>query len=135
DINDVKRNINRSMQEQEMRYSMTEVYSDQRDAQKRYQEMKLLYDEISEMKEVIKQVHIRIYVGGKTLKEMEDNLKKIRTSLDASGYKAAVFLNEMEAEWKALYLPYRKQQEIQFSIEGQPLSSSALSGGNPFHFS
>ena len=34
-----------------------------------------------------------------------------------------------------MFLPYGEQQEALYAMEGQPVSSKTLAGGNPFHFS
>lgn len=44
-------------------------------------------------------------------------------------------LNETERDWQAMFLPYGEQQEALYAMEGQPVSSKTLAGGNPFHFS
>lgn len=135
DTNEVKRNINRSMEEQDLRYQMTEHPAEKYEAKQRYAELNALLDELSRLKEIMKQVHIRIYVAAKTREELENRVKEITVDLDTSGYRATIMLNEMKREWNALYLPYKVQHKDTFVVEGQPLTSKTLAGGNPFHFS
>lgn len=135
DTNLVKKNLNKSMQEQDQRYKNAKNYEESRDAQARFAELKQMYDEVAGMGEVVKLIHVRIYVAERTWFDLEERIKDILNSLDADGYKAAVFLNEAEAEWKTLYQSYRQQQDQQFVTLGQPLQSEILAAGYPFHYS
>lgn len=135
DTQEVKRNLNRSMEEQDLRYQMSEHPADKYDAKQKYLEMKQIFEEINRMKEIIKLLHVRIYVSGLTLHDLEKNVKEILSELNTSGFKAAIMLNETERDWQAMFLPYGEQQEALYAMEGQPVSSKTLAGGNPFHFS
>lgn len=135
DINEVKKNINRSMKEQNWRYQDAKDYQDKYDAQKRFQEMQKMYDEISSMGEVIKLVHIRIFVSARTLADLEEQVKNIMAKLESNSYQPTIFLNETKTEWKSMYQSYSNQQREMFFTYGQPLTSETLAAGNPFHFS
>lgn len=135
DTNEVKRNLSRSMEEQDLRYQMSDHPSDKTEAKMRYMELKTLLEELSQMKEVMKQIHTRIYVAAKTKEELEKKVKAVFTELDTSGYRTAILLNESEREWKSMFIPYRKQHKDSFMVEGQPLTSRTLAGGIPFNFS
>lgn len=130
DKEEVKINVNKSIQEQQSREDYAQNYRDYYDAVKRKQELQLLYDEVSSYNEVIKLVQIRIFVHAMTKKELEDRVEKIINGI--SDYKSAVFLNETENEWISQYLPYEKQLE-RFSFEGLPVKSQAFADGNPFY--
>lgn len=135
DTQDVKRNLARSMEEQDMRYQMTENFSEKMEAEQRFKELQFLLKELSSMKEIVKEVQFRIYVAAHTKEELDKLVRDIITPLDIDGYKSAIMLNEMEAEWNALWLPYKEQEKEQFAIKGQPLPSKAVAAGNPYHFS
>lgn len=134
DINEVKRNINRSMQEQDTRYSTAKKVTDKKDAENRYQELDEMYNDISVLGEIVKLVHIRVFVAGKTLTEVDEETKRIINRLESLGYKSAVFLNETKAEWSSMYKSYTEQQNTEFKRYGQPLLSEMLASGNPFYF-
>ena len=89
-----KQNINRSLQEQEMRYQSASSFSERHDAEHQYRRMKNLYDELETMDEVMKSIHIRIYISAKTFFDLENRTKHIMTYLETSGYRNSVFLNE-----------------------------------------
>lgn len=135
-VMEVQKNINRSMKEQQYRYMEAQNFQEKYDAKQRFQEMERLYEEISSLGEVIKLLHIRIFVADHSYMRLEEKVKNILAKLESNGFRAAIFLNESKTEWEAMYRPYKEQQsEDLFFIYGQPLTSNALAAGNPFHFS
>lgn len=135
DIISVKKNINKSMREQQYRYEAAKTFDEHYDAQKRYAEMERLYDEINSLGEVIKLVHIRIFVADTSWEKLEDKVKTIRTQLESNSYLATIYMNETKQEWTSMVKPYHKQEQEPFFTYGQPLTSNAVAAGNPFHFS
>ena len=135
-VMEVQKNINRSMKEQQYRYMEAQNFQEKYDAKQRFQEMERLYEEISSLGEVIKLLHIRIFVADHSYRHLEEKVKNILAKLESNGFRAAIFLNETKTEWESMYRPYKEQQsEDLFFIYGQPLTSNALAAGNPFHFS
>lgn len=130
----VQANINKSIGEQDSRSRFAQNYEQYYDAELRKEELRQLYDEISRMGEVVKMLQIRIYVYAMTREELESRCEKIINDLGTDEYKSAIFLNEMEEEWKSQYLPYRKQC-TKLSFEGNPFKTEAIAGGNPFYTS
>lgn len=135
DVVSVKKNINKSMKEQEYRYQDAKDHQDRYDARKRFAEMEQLYDEISSMGEVIKLVHVRIFLSDPSFRCLEEKVKTVRAQLESSGYLGTVFMNETKTEWTSMLKPYHRQEEERFFTYGQPLTSNAVAAGNPFHFS
>lgn len=129
----VQANINKSIEEQDSRSRFAQNYEQYYDAELRKEELRQLYDEISRMGEVVKMLQIRIYVYAMTREELESRCEDIINNL-GTDYKLAIFLNEMEEEWKSQYLPYRKQG-TKMSFEGNPFKTEAIAGGNPFYTS
>lgn len=134
-VAEVKKNINRSMKEQNYRYQSARDYGDRYAAKMRFEEMQNLYDEINSMGEVIKLIDVRIYVADYTASGLEEKVKNIMTELDTNTYMPTIYLNETKREWCSMYRTYRQQQNENFAVKGQPMTSRALAGGNPFHFS
>lgn len=135
-IVEVKKNINKSISEQVQRAHYVNDYSEKYDAEVRAEELKELYHEIESMGEIIKLVHIRIFVTGKTINEIEINTKKILDSFEGGGYSASVFLNESKNEWETMFLPYSMQgNDKAYAIEPQEFKAVTLAGGLPFYFS
>lgn len=134
-IIEVQKNINRSMREQQSRYMEATDFQEKYNAKQRYQEMERLYDEISAMGEVIKLLHVRIFVADPSWNQLEDKVKNIMAKLESGGYKTAIFLNETETEWMSVFRSYNRQQQEPFFTYGQPLTASVVAAGNPFHYS
>lgn len=134
DLLEVKKNLNKSIEEQGSRKKLANDFKDFYAADRRQQEMQRLYDEIESMGEVIKSVQIRIFVAAKTLEELEKANERIIGKLESDTYRGAVFLNETETEWKSMYLPETKQQEFPHQVSGFSLPANLLAAGNPFHF-
>lgn len=135
DMIEVKRNINKSMSEQNIRYKTSKRFEDRFDAEQRYRELERLWKEIQSYGEILKSIQARIFVYGYTLREIEQKCKEVLVNLESDNYKAAIFLNEGKSEWKSLYLPYKEQQKDENSISGQSLTSETVAAGYPFHFS
>ena len=95
-------------------------------------------DDIDVMGEVLKLVKVRIFVEGRTYDECDKRVKSVLDRLDAAGYEASIFLNEEINDFRSVYLPYTKQQELEeakvYARYGQPLESITLADGIPFHF-
>lgn len=132
---EVKKNINRSMKEQRSRYMEANDFQEQYDAKQRYREMERLFDEINAMGEVIKLLHVRIFVADRSFIQLEEKVKNIMARLESNGFRPTIFLNEMKTEWISMFRSYKQQQEDLFFTYGQPLVSNALAAGNPYHFS
>lgn len=132
---EVKKNINRSMKEQRSRYMEANDFQEQYDAKQRYKEMERLFDEINAMGEVIKLLHVRIFVADRSFVQLEEKVKNIMARLESNGFRPTIFLNEMKTEWISMFRSYKQQQENLFFTYGQPLVSNALAAGDPYHFS
>lgn len=132
---EVKKNLNKAIEEQGSRKRFANDYSAFYDASSREAEMRYLYDEISSMGEVMKNITIRIFAASKTRKGLEDSVAKIIKTLEANSYRAAVFLNETESEWKSIYVSMEKQQKEPHALPGFPMKSTLLAAGNAFHYS
>lgn len=132
---EVVKNINKSMNEQESRYNAAKKATEISQAQKRYNELQELYDEIDDYGEVIKLITIRIFIAGQTYEEIDKKARDVINILADKNFKAAIFLNESENEWKSMYRTYEQQQKTAYKRDGQALQSNLLAIGNPFHFS
>lgn len=131
----VKKNLNRAIEEQGSRKRFARDYSAYYDAQAREEEMQHLFDEISSMGEVMKSISIRIFVASKTRKGLEEQVAKVIKSLEANTYRAAVFINESEAEWKSIYTGMEQQQKVPHALSGFPMKATLLAAGNAYHYS
>lgn len=132
---EVMKNINKSMGEQESRYYGAKKATEMSKAQKRYSELKELFDEVDDFGEVVKLITIRVFITGQTYDEIDKKAKDVINVLAEKNFKAAIFLNEGENEWKSMYRTYEQQRNTVYKRDGQALQSNLLAIGNPFHFS
>lgn len=135
DVTAVKKNINKSMKEQQFRYQSAKDFQEQYDAQKRYQEMERLFDEINSLGESVKLLHSRIFVADFSWEQLEEKIKAIKAQLESNAFMSTIYMNETKTEWTSVLKPYKKQEEEPFFTFGQPLTTNAIAAGNPFHFS
>lgn len=133
DSKTVKRNINKSMEEQQSRLYTARTNMESIDAQNRFAELEAMYDEIEQMGKVMDLICIRIFVPGRTVSECDDNVREVISTLDK--YKAGVCLCETKQDYLAIFLPQSKQRETIYKKDLQPVPSRTLAAGNPFHFS
>ena len=133
----VKQNINSSMSEQRTRIMYAKDMQERIEAEDELTDLEKLYNEVSRMNQIMKLIHIRLFVSGRTVAEVENNAKEIMNYLESNGYKSAVFLNECQHEWQSMFYPIsvsNAEAAKLYSRNGQPCTSSALAGGDPFHF-
>jgi len=126
--------INKSILEQKMRQMNERQATARQDALNTQRQLQNLYQEISQLGEVIKEVHIRLYVHGRTVSELERNVEDILIELQAQGFKGTVFLNEQEYEFKALTSSYSDQSKEINHREGRGMPAITLAAGLPFHY-
>lgn len=135
DINEVKKNINKSITEENARAYASKNYVELYDAEKRREELKQLFDELSRMGEVIKVCDFRIFVKAQTLRELEEKCADIFKSLEADGYKTTTLLNEQKTEWQSFYEAYHTTHQRPFTMKGLALTTEQLATGYPFNHS
>lgn len=135
-MSEVKKNLNKSMKEQAGRRSGARDFAELYDADKRLDEMKRMYDEINSYNEVIKLVHIRIFLACRSFESLEKKIKNIMDKLETdSGFLTTIYLNESKSEYKSMTRSYKKQKEEMFFPKGQSLTATGVGHGDPFHFS
>ena len=133
---EVKKNLNKSMKEQVGRKRDAKDFEELYDAEKRLGEMKRMFDEISSYNEIVKLIHIRIYVADRSFEALERRIKNIMDKLETdSGWLTTIYLNEKKNEWMSMYRPYKRQKQELFFPYGQSMTATGLAHGNPFHFS
>ncbi|NCF00458.1 VirB4 family type IV secretion system protein [Emergencia sp. 1XD21-10] len=135
DKREVQKNINRALQEEFSRELHATNYQEVYDSKKRQHQLQLMYDEVKSMGEVVKMMHFRIFVSGKSLVSVETQCGEIMENLEADEYMPTILLNEGEREWKSLWQSYTRQAAEPFAIKGLSLMTEQIAGGYPFKFS
>ena len=135
-MSEVKKNLNKSMKEQVGRKIGARDFAELYDADKRLDEMKRMYDEIKSYNEVIKLVHIRIFLADRSFESLEKKIKNIMDKLETdSGFLTTIYLNESKSEYKSMTRSYKKQKEEMFFPKGQSLTATGVAHCDPFLFS
>ncbi|MGM2417640.1 VirB4 family type IV secretion system protein [Bacillus cereus group sp. BceL062] len=130
----VVESINKSMSEQSVRHDTAKDNIDRIDAKNEFLELEALYTDLKQG-EVMKRIHIRIYVSARTIDELEKQVKEILETLESYNFRGAVFLNEQEYEWDALVTSFDTQKNYVNRRKGKEIPAVSLAGGCPFHYS
>jgi hypothetical protein len=121
------------MSEQNARHVNAKENIDRMDAQEQYLDMKELYRQVTNG-EVIKRIHLRIYIAEKTIPDLEKRLKEVIHHLETHNFRGSIFLNEQEYEWESLVTHFDIQKKYPNKRKGKEIPALALAGGFPFHF-
>lgn len=127
-------NINKSLREQLDRFYNEKDQTEKISAETKYNELTQIFNEISRAGEAVKLVTIRIYVSGKTLVDLEENVKNILETLEGLSFKGSVFLNETEYEYCALLNSHSNIKQFPNKRTGKEIGAQVLAAGYPFHF-
>ncbi|MBS6502444.1 MAG: ATP-binding protein [Clostridium sp.] len=126
--------LGKSIKEQESRYYDSIEYQDKLIAKEEFNTLMSLQEEVLKYGEVIRTIHLRIYVAERTREELEKKVGEILDELEHLNYRGAILLNEQEYEWKSLFTSFDMQKEYENSREGKPLPSLSLGAGFPFNY-
>lgn len=137
DVRESKKNINAGMQEQLRRADDAKEAADVKTAQRRYQELDALFEDI-ELGELLLLLRVRIFISDETYGACDQRVKEVLAHLDSIGYKASVYINETVSDFRSVYQSYKNQFKDPFYKDycryGQPLESRTVADGIPFHF-
>lgn len=129
---DALQNISKSMKEYRGRSGSEKNDTGVSDAVNAYSDLSRLYESVKRMSRTLKSVIVRIYFSAKTKAELEKRQAEILNKLDE--YNGSIMLNEQKYEYQAMFLPYKKQQELPNARLGIPILDEAIAAGDPFHF-
>ncbi|MEK4448626.1 ATPase [Bacillus sp. FSL M8-0052] len=79
--------------------------------------------------EVIKQIHVRIFLHGATQEELETRVNEIQKQIGSDGFKSKVFLDENKEEWQSLFLDYESQLLLPNRRVGNDMPAEAIGLG------
>lgn len=131
----VIKNISSSMEEQLQRYHDSRHRTDQIKAQEILLQLDQVFKSLNSMGEIIKRIHVRIFVYAPTQDALEKKASEVITDIENRGYKAGVFLDENKLEWLSLFQSYTRQNLNVNARKGKALPTEALAIGHPYHFS
>jgi putative ATPase traE len=86
--------------------------------------------------EVIKKIHLRIFLYERTIEDLEKKVKSVLEKLEGSNFKSTIFLNELEDDFKSLQNSLTTQKEdFLTKRDGIFIESSTLGAGFNYHHS
>lgn len=101
-----------------------------------YQKSIVLHDKLYSNSINIKLVKIRIFLFDKSLKNLESEVVKLLNYLNGKSFKASIFLNELEYEYKSIYHPFKYQANSFYNKRnGKEITSETLGAGLDYNFS
>ena len=101
-----------------------------------YQKSILLHDKLYSNSINIKLIKIRIFLFDKSLKNLESEVVKLLNYLNGKSFKASIFLNELEYEYKSIYHPFKYQANSFYNKRnGKEITSETLGAGLDYNFS
>lgn len=135
DLGEVKKNINRSLKEENVRFATAKNFSEIYDAKKRQDELAVIFDELESYGEIVKLLDFRVYVMGRNQAELDERVETIIKSLESDSYRAGVYLNEGKRDFLSLYESFTAQRSKLFCADPHPLMCETISVGDPFNYS
>lgn len=123
-----------SLNELDVRFSRAQDDGTRIEAEQNYTLLKNMLASLKTQGEIIKLMQSRIYVQGRTKAEVDERVAEIIKHLESDEYRCAVFLNETEYQYKALFAPYHKQIKELNKRVGNPIPALSLAGGYPFNY-
>lgn len=123
--------INKSMAEQSVRHANAKENIERIEAEQQFKELEQLYQQVSKG-EVLKRVHLRIYISARTMVELEKQAKEVMETLESYNFRGAIFLNEQEHEWASLTSSFEMQKQYINKRNGKEVPALSLAGA--FHF-
>ncbi len=131
---DAQDDIIHSLTELEVRYEHAKDDGTRIEAENNYKLLKNMLTSVKTEGEAIKLIQCRLYVAGRTKAEVDNRVGKVTSTLESDDYRCAVFLNETEFMYKALFQPYHEQVKERNKRVGNPIPAFSLAGGYPFNF-
>ncbi|MDT1958975.1 ATPase [Carnobacterium divergens] len=125
--------VNRTLSEFSDRMESERKYTDRNDALDEFKQLSQFASEITQGGEIIKLMHVRIFLSEDTLEALENEISDLRKKLNSMDYKATTFLFEQKSEWMSLFTSYGDQQKGINSRKGISIPSQAVGGGYPFN--
>lgn len=128
------KSINKSLIEQESRFRTDRDKISQIKAKNSYQKLQNLADTVANHGEVIKEIHSRIFVSAQTKSDLENEVKKILSSLEGSNFRGVQGLNEQKFDWQSLFCSLSEQKNFKNKRSTKAIPATSFAGGYPFYF-
>lgn len=133
DKEQVIKSLNTSMSEYNDRSEKERTYTSRNAAVSEFRSLQTLGNEITQGGEIMKEVHLRLFISADTLDQLNERVSDVQTKLRGLDYSASIFLFEEKEEWLALFESYEENVSKLNAKEGLPLSALQIGGGYPFN--
>jgi len=131
---DALKKLEKSLREQDSRYSESVEYQEKIIAKNEFNKLLELQEEVLEAGEVLKLIHLRIYLADKTRDGLEKKVEDALEEIELLNCRAAIYLDEQEFEWKALFDNFDNQSKYDNKRKGKGVPSLSLGAGFPFNY-
>lgn len=125
--------INRAIDELRDREDTERRTTDKDDAYYERMNLRQFAQRVTQGGEIIKEVHLRIFLVDYSLPHLEERMKELKGQLEGLNHKITVNLIRQDKEYQSLGLSYEKQSEAGMP-KGPVLPSESIGGGIPFHY-
>ncbi|MGG5333886.1 VirB4 family type IV secretion system protein [Enterococcus sp. AZ163] len=123
--------INRTLSEYKDRSENERTYTNRNDALDEFINLQDFASRVTQGGEVVKLIHIRIFISDSSLEALESRKKEIVDNL--GNYKATTYLFDEKEEWLSLFESSEEQEKHFCSKEGIAVPATAIGGGYPFN--
>ncbi|TYV33093.1 VirB4 family type IV secretion system protein [Listeria monocytogenes] len=128
------RALNNSIEEQERRWSEARNAAAKKTAKAEYDSLNQLLEDLIYGSETAKEMVTRMYLYAPTVAELNKQTRSIQSDMSTKGYHLTTFLSELDHQWEALFVSY-KRQNLQLKRRGQEIKTFSLAASYPFNFS
>lgn len=127
--------LSKAISEYDTRESQARTPQERMKARKNAETNESLLDRVTDG-EVIKKIHLRIFVYERTINDLEKKVKAVLEELEGDLFRASIFLNELEDDFNSLQNSLTTQKEdFLTKRDGLFIESSTLGAGFNYHHS
>lgn len=121
--------LSKAISEYDTRESQARTPQERMKARKNAETNESLLDRVTDG-EVIKKIHLRIFVYERTINDLEKKVKAVLEELEGDLFRASIFLNELEDDFNSLQNSLTTQKEdFLTKRDGLFIESSTLGAG------
>lgn len=121
--------LKKAMSEQQARTHEERTLQEKYAAKYELDVLEDLNRQIAEQGEIIKEVHIRIFVAASDRETLDKKVGVIQEDLDGRSFRSSVFLFEEKDEWLSKVIPIDEQKKLPSKRAGKGIPASTLGAG------
>ncbi|EMK2497190.1 ATP-binding protein [Listeria monocytogenes] len=121
--------LKKAMSEQQSRTFEERTIQEKYSAQYELEVLEDLNRQIAEQGEIIKEIHIRIYVAASDTETLDKKVGIIKEDLDGRSFRSSVFLFEEKDEWLSKIISIDEQKKLPSKRPGKGVPASTLGAG------